>query len=65
MEQMGHTTPHLTLSLYARSMQRRDGERVALRALVDGDAAAEEMGDARVPPTYSQSTSSSSPGSPV
>ena len=37
MEQMGHTTPNLTLSLYARSMQRRDGEREGLRALVDGE----------------------------
>ena len=38
MEQMGHATPHLTLSLYARAMQRRDGERERLRALVDGEA---------------------------
>jgi len=36
MEQMGHTTPNLTLALYARAMQRRDGERERLRALVDG-----------------------------
>ena len=26
MQQMGHTTPNLTLALYARHMQRRDGE---------------------------------------
>jgi integrase len=32
---MGHTTPNLTLSLYARAMQRRDGERERLRAVVD------------------------------
>lgn len=36
MAQMGHTTPHLTLSLYAKAMQRRDGERERLRALLDG-----------------------------
>jgi integrase len=40
MEEMGHTTPHLTLSLYARSMQRHGGERERLRALVDGELAA-------------------------
>ncbi len=37
MAQIGHTTPNLTLSLYARAMQRRDGERERLRALVNGD----------------------------
>jgi integrase len=36
MAQMGHTTANLTLSLYARAMQRRDGERECLRALVEG-----------------------------
>jgi integrase len=36
MNQMGHTTPHLTLAIYARAMQRRDGERERLRAFVDG-----------------------------
>jgi integrase len=36
MAQMGHTTPNLTLSLYARAMQRRDGEPERLRALVEG-----------------------------
>ena len=36
MAQMGHTMPNLTLSLYARAMQRRDGERERLRALVEG-----------------------------
>jgi integrase len=34
MSQMGHTTPGLTLSLYAREMNRRDGERQRLKALV-------------------------------
>jgi Phage integrase family len=34
MSQMGHTTPGLTLALYAREMNRRDGERHRLRALV-------------------------------
>jgi integrase len=34
MSQMGHTTPALTLALYARDMNRRDGERQRLRALV-------------------------------
>lgn len=42
MEQMGHTTPNLTLSLYAKAMQRRDGERELLRRLVDGGAAVVE-----------------------
>lgn len=37
MTQMGHTSPNLTLSLYARAMQRRDGERERLRALVNGE----------------------------
>lgn len=36
MAQMGHTTANLTLSLYARHMDRRDGEPERLEALVDG-----------------------------
>jgi integrase len=36
MAQMGHTTPHLTLTLYAKAMQRRDGERARLGGLLDG-----------------------------
>ena len=36
MSQMGHTTAGLTLALYARDMNRRDGERDRLRALVEG-----------------------------
>jgi integrase len=37
MAQMGHTTPHLTLEVYARAMQRRDGEKGRLAALVNGE----------------------------
>ena len=36
MEQMGHTTPNLTLAIYAREMDRRDGEPERLKALVEG-----------------------------
>jgi integrase len=36
MAQMGHTTPNLTLSIYARQMDRRDGEQERLKALVEG-----------------------------
>jgi hypothetical protein len=36
MAQMGHTTPNLTLAIYARQMNRRDGEPVCLKALVEG-----------------------------
>lgn len=36
MQQMGHTTPHLTLEVYARAMHRRDGEKDRLAALVRG-----------------------------
>jgi hypothetical protein len=38
MAQMGHTTAELTLSIYARQMDRRDGEPERLRALVEGHA---------------------------
>jgi len=37
MQQMGHTTASLTLALYARTMERRDGEPERLKALVEGD----------------------------
>jgi integrase len=40
MAQMGHTTPTLTLAIYARQMDRRDGEPDRLRALVTGDQVA-------------------------
>jgi integrase len=36
MGQMGHTTPSLTLAIYARQMDRRDGELERLKALVEG-----------------------------
>lgn len=36
MAQMGHTTPNLTLAIYARQMDRRDGELERLKALVEG-----------------------------
>jgi integrase len=36
MAQMGHTTPTLTLAIYARQMDRRDGEPERLKALVGG-----------------------------
>jgi integrase len=36
MAQMGHTTPSLTLAIYARQMNRRDGEPDRLKALVGG-----------------------------
>lgn len=36
MAQMGHTTPDLTLAIYAHQMNRRDGEPERLKALVEG-----------------------------
>ena len=36
MAQMGHTTANLTLAIYARQMDRRDGELERLKALVVG-----------------------------
>jgi integrase len=36
MAQMGHRTANVTLAIYARQMDRRDGEPDRLRALVDG-----------------------------
>lgn len=36
MAQMGHTSPNLALAIYARQMDRRDGEPERLRALVEG-----------------------------
>jgi integrase len=36
MGQMGHTTANLTLAIYARQMDRRDGEPGRLKALVNG-----------------------------
>jgi hypothetical protein len=40
MAQMGHTTANLTLGIYAREMDRRDGEPERLRALVQGRSTA-------------------------
>lgn len=40
MAQMGHTTPNLTLAIYARQMDRRDGEPDRLKLLVDGHSPA-------------------------
>jgi integrase len=37
MSQMGHTTPSLTLSIYAREMDCRDGEPERLKALINGE----------------------------
>jgi integrase len=37
MGQMVHTTPNLTLSIYARQMERRDGEPERLKALVQDE----------------------------
>jgi len=37
MAQMGHTTADLTLTIYARHMDRRDREPERLKALVNGD----------------------------
>ena len=36
MAQMGHTTASLTLTIYARQMDRRDGEPERLKALIEG-----------------------------
>jgi integrase len=40
--QMGHTTPSLTLAIYAKEMHRRDGEHAKLRALVEGSTPVDE-----------------------
>jgi hypothetical protein len=37
MAQMGHTSPNLPLAIYAREIDRRDGEPERLRALVRGE----------------------------
>jgi hypothetical protein len=53
MRQMGHTTPHMTLGVYAAAMDCADGERERLRSLVEGaewqetgNSAAEAVGEA-------------------
>jgi hypothetical protein len=49
MRQMGHTTPHMTLGVYAATMDWAEGERDRLRALVEG-AKWQEMGSSAVFP---------------
>lgn len=44
MAQMGHTTANLTLAIYARQMDRRDGETGRLKALVEGREWAARVG---------------------
>jgi hypothetical protein len=36
MAQCGHTDPKVTLGIYAKAMDRRDGEPERLKALVEG-----------------------------
>jgi integrase len=36
MHEMGHTTANLTLAVYAKQMNRRDGEPARLKALIQG-----------------------------
>ncbi|MGZ4312648.1 MAG: tyrosine-type recombinase/integrase [Solirubrobacteraceae bacterium] len=36
MAEMGHTSPHLALTIYAHAMSRDEGQLEALRALVEG-----------------------------
>jgi integrase len=59
MAQMGHTSANLTLSIYARQMDRRDDEPERLRALVEGRAGTV---DAKI--TQRFATWSSAPGAP-
>jgi integrase len=37
MDQLGHVDPKVTLGIYAKVMDRRDGEPERLRALVEGE----------------------------
>jgi integrase len=53
MSQMGHTTPALTLAIYARTMHRRDGENDRLRVLANGQAVKRQL------PTRSTSSTAS------
>jgi hypothetical protein len=43
MGQLGHEKAEFTLSVYARQMQRRDGETERLRALVEGTLRLEDL----------------------
>jgi hypothetical protein len=36
MDEMGHTDPALALRVYRQAMRRDDGEKVRLKALVEG-----------------------------
>jgi integrase len=56
MNQMGHTTPQLTLEVYARAMHRRDGEKGRLAALVRGEewAAIDQSAGRTVAPAGAQ-----------
>jgi hypothetical protein len=45
MAMLGHTTANLTLAVYARQMNRRDGEPERLKALVEGAVWAEEKAE--------------------
>jgi integrase len=47
MAQMGHADPKLTLSVYAREMRRKDGDRERQRALVAGTEPPEFPGSMR------------------
>lgn len=44
MDQLGHTDPKVTLSIYARVMRRSEGEKDRLRALVDGGMVSARFG---------------------
>lgn len=56
MAQMGHTSPQLALAIYARDMDRRDGEPERLRALVQGEFWALTGTEAGVPPIHGART---------
>ncbi len=49
MAMLGHSTANLTLAVYARQMNRRDGEPERLKTLVQGAVWAEE--EAETPET--------------
>lgn len=40
--QIGHTTPSLTLAIYAKEMHRRNGEHAKLKALAEGATTIDE-----------------------
>lgn len=57
MREAGHTSPQVTLGIYAQVMSRAEGERERLRALVDGEplsAVPARFGADRVPTTSEQ-----------